>query len=95
VEQLLFSSSVGSVVSSPPEGEPAIPPNVWDLEVEELPPLLLTIEDAARVLKVSRNKVCVLIRQLELRSVKIGGLRRIPARALREYVDRLGSGDAA
>jgi excisionase family DNA binding protein len=94
VEQLLFSSSA-AVTSSPPEGEPAIPPNVWDLEVDQLPPLLLTIEDAARVLKVSRNKVSVLIRLRELHAVKIGGLRRIPARALREYVDRLGSGDAA
>ena len=82
-------------MSSPPEGEPAIPPNVWDLEVDDLPPLLLTIEDAARVLKVSRNKVSVLIRLRELDAVKIGGLRRIPARALREYVDRLGSGNAA
>ena len=95
MEQLLFSSSVGSLASSPPEGEPAIPPNVWDLEVEDLPPLLLTIEDAARVLNVSRNKVCVLIRLLELQSVKIGSLRRIPARALCEYVDRLESGGAA
>ena len=81
-------------MSSPPEGEPAIPPNVWDLEVDELPPLLLTIEDAARVLKVSRNKICVLIRLRELDAVKIGALRRIPARAVREYVDRL-AGDAA
>jgi excisionase family DNA binding protein len=92
VEQLLFSSAVAS---SDGGNEPAIPPNVWDLAVDEIPPLLLRPEDVARVLNVSRNKVYVLIRQRELRSVKVGGSRRISAMALREYVDRLGSENAA
>ena len=41
--------------------------------------LLHTVEETAEILKISRWKVFELIRLSELRSVKIGGLRRIPA----------------
>ncbi len=53
--------------------------------------LLLTAEEAAEVLGVSRTKVFELMHSRALRSVKIGGSRRIPAAALREYVQRLES----
>jgi excisionase family DNA binding protein len=56
--------------------------------------LLHTVEEAAQLLNISRWKVFELIRTNELRSVKIGGLRRIPAKAIDEYVERLMEGAA-
>jgi excisionase family DNA binding protein len=38
---------------------------------------------------VNRWKVFELIRLRELRSVKIGGLRRVPGSAIEEYIARL------
>ena len=54
-----------------------------------LPVLLLRPEDAARVLGVGRTKVYELMRSGALRSVRVGGLRRIPVAALNEFVTRL------
>ena len=51
--------------------------------------LLLTPEEAAEALRVGRSKVYELIRSRVLRSVKIGGSRRISAAALAEYVATL------
>ena len=51
--------------------------------------LLLTVEETAEMLTVSRWKVFELIRLRELRSVKIGGLRRVPRGAIDEYIARL------
>lgn len=51
--------------------------------------LLYTAEEAAELLKISRCKVYDLLRNHDLRSVKIGGSRRIPRGALEEYVARL------
>jgi excisionase family DNA binding protein len=56
--------------------------------------LLLTAEEAARALRVGRSKVYELMRSGELRSVKIGGSRRVSAAALAEFVARLEA-DAA
>ncbi len=66
-----------------------VPINFWSLSVEEIPPLLFRAEDVARVLMVGRGMVFDLIRKKELRSIKVGGRRRVSAKALREYVDRL------
>lgn len=52
-------------------------------------PLLYTVEEAAEILTISRWKVFDLIRVRELRSVKIGGLRRVPRTAIDEYIARL------
>jgi excisionase family DNA binding protein len=52
-------------------------------------PLLYTVEEAAEILTISRWKVFDLIRVRVLRSVKIGGLRRIPRSAIDEYIARL------
>ncbi len=52
-------------------------------------PQLYTVEEAAQILTVSRWKVFDLIRLRELRSVKIGGLRRVPRSAIDEYIARL------
>jgi len=54
-----------------------------------LPPLLVRPEDAAVALGIGRTKVYELMRSHALRSVKVGGLRRIPATALAEFVARL------
>ena len=54
-----------------------------------LPVLLVRPQDAARVLGVGRTKVYELMRSGALRSVRVGGLRRIPVTALNEFVTRL------
>jgi excisionase family DNA binding protein len=51
--------------------------------------VVYTVEEAAQVLKISRWKIFDLIRTNQLRSVKIGGLRRIPHAAIDEYIVRL------
>jgi excisionase family DNA binding protein len=51
--------------------------------------LLLTPEEAAQALRVGRSKVYDLMRSGALRSVKIGGSRRISATALAEFVTAL------
>ena len=51
--------------------------------------VVYTVEEAAQLLKISRWKVFDLIRTNQLRSVKIGGLRRIPHSAIEEYITRL------
>lgn len=51
--------------------------------------LLLTPEEAADVLNVSRSRVYELLRDKVLRSVKIGKSRRIPTAAVHDYVTAL------
>lgn len=56
--------------------------------------LLFTAEEAAEILKISRCKVYDLLRNQDLRSIKIGGSRRIPRTSLEEYVARLLEAEA-
>lgn len=61
-------------------------------------PLMYPAEEAAEKLRLGLSTVRALIKRGELRSVKIGHLRRIPADALHEYVRRLDTeqnGDGA
>lgn len=51
--------------------------------------LLLRVEEVAEVLDIGRTRVYHLIKVGELRSLKIGGSRRIPSTAVQEYLDRL------
>jgi len=51
--------------------------------------LLFTPEHAADRLDVGRTTVYALMARGELRSVKIGRARRVPAEALQEYVAKL------
>lgn len=51
--------------------------------------LLLTAEEAGVVLGLSRRTVYSLLATGALRSVKIGGARRVPSAAVREYVEVL------
>ncbi len=82
MEQYLFN------LSHPAEdlGEIRVQPNLWLLTADELPPLLFSAEEVARLLHISRGKVYDLIRARELRSVKVGGCRRVSAKALADYV---------
>lgn len=51
--------------------------------------LLVTPEEAAEALAISRTRVYELLRRGELKSVKIGKVRRIPVAALQAYVEQL------
>jgi excisionase family DNA binding protein len=51
--------------------------------------LLLSVEEAADLLGVSRSTMYDLMRTHAISSVRIGRCRRIPFAALREYVGRL------
>ncbi|MEU5092108.1 helix-turn-helix domain-containing protein [Streptomyces sp. NPDC021356] len=57
-------------------------------ETGDLPPVLLTVEEAARCLRVGRTTCFALIRTGELESLTIGGLRRVPADAPAAYLAR-------
>jgi excisionase family DNA binding protein len=57
----------------------------------EVPRLLLTVEEAARRLGICRSKMFELIRTGEIESVQIGRLRRITPSALEEYVRDLSA----
>lgn len=47
---------------------------------------ILTVEQAAKLLHIGRDKVYYLIRSRQLRSIKIGKLRRISRDWIHEYV---------
>jgi excisionase family DNA binding protein len=66
-----------------------VTPNVWLLSSAEIPPILFTTEEVARLLGIGKCRVYDLIRQRELRSVKVGASRRVSARALSDYVAQL------
>lgn len=54
-----------------------------------VPTLLLRVEEAAHRLGIGRTSMYRLVMTGEVESVQIGGLRRIPAPCLEEYVERL------
>ncbi|MGA5202955.1 helix-turn-helix domain-containing protein [Streptomyces variegatus] len=51
-------------------------------------PVVLTVEEAARCLRIGRTTCFALIRAGELESLMIGGLRRVPADAPAAYLAR-------
>jgi excisionase family DNA binding protein len=55
--------------------------------------VLYTPEEAAEALRLGRSKVYYVIRSGALRSVKIGGSRRIPVAALCLFIDSLAEED--
>lgn len=57
--------------------------------------LLLTVDEAVQRSRIGRTRIFELIKAGEIRSVKIGRSRRIPVRALEEYVDTLLNGEKA
>lgn len=54
--------------------------------------LLYSPSEAAALVGVGRSTLYELIGSGAIESVRIGTLRRVPARALEEYVDRLREG---
>ena len=52
-------------------------------------PLLVSVEDAAALLGIGRTTLYELIRQGDVRPIRIGRCVRIPQRELQAYVDRL------
>jgi excisionase family DNA binding protein len=52
------------------------------------PAILLRPEEAARLLRISRTAIYGLLASGDLRSITIGRRRRIPRRALDDYVAR-------
>jgi excisionase family DNA binding protein len=51
----------------------------------------LTVEDTAEILQIGRDKVYYLIRTGQLRSIKIGKLRRISRAWIADFVERLSA----
>lgn len=54
-----------------------------------VPTLLLRVEEAALRLGIGRTSMYRLVMTGEVESVQIGGLRRIPAPCIAEYIDRI------
>ncbi|HKS47369.1 MAG TPA: helix-turn-helix domain-containing protein [Amycolatopsis sp.] len=53
------------------------------------PKLAYSTEDACEALSIGRTQLFDLLREGEIKSVKIGRRRLIPVDSLREYLDRL------
>jgi excisionase family DNA binding protein len=53
-----------------------------------VPPVLLTVEQAATALSLSRSLTYELLRRGELESIRVGACRRIPRQALDEWIAR-------
>ena len=64
------------------------PAGLMDSKEKHMENLLLTPERAGERLDIGRTRVYELMASGELRSVKIGRSRRIPASALQEFVGR-------
>jgi len=52
-------------------------------------PLLLSVEEAAALLRIGRSRMFELIRRNEVLSVKVGGSRRVVYASVQAYVKRL------
>ena len=50
--------------------------------------LLVTVEDAAAMLSLGRTLTWALVRQNELRSIRVGKTRRVVVSSLHEYIER-------
>ena len=59
-----------------------------DIEIIPTPRVMLSITDAARCLSVGRSTMYELINSGAIETVHIGRLRRVPAEALTDYVNR-------
>ena len=57
--------------------------------------LLVSVDDAARLLSIGRTAAWELVRTNKIASVKIGRTRRVPIVAIHEYIQRLLEEDAA
>jgi excisionase family DNA binding protein len=81
----------GSLIASPttrPEGDQSLM-SVNEGSTAAAGPLLLTVEEAARLLGIGRTTAYALVKTGELESIPLGRLRRIPAECVTEYINRL------
>lgn len=60
------------------------------VRLTDLEPLLLTVDETAASLRLSRAATYRLIMTGDLPSIRLGGCRRVPLRDLRSYLDQLG-----
>jgi excisionase family DNA binding protein len=58
-------------------------------QIADPSPVLLTVEEAARRLRIGRTTCFRLVLAGEIESVLVGRLRRVPADALPGYVEKL------
>lgn len=82
-------STTAQVYLSAERGRGARPPEVVNVKVEPDERLLLSIAEAAHRLGIGRTLMYELLAAGQVRSVHVGRLHKIPARALDAYVDRL------
>jgi excisionase family DNA binding protein len=59
-----------------------------EVRVDVTGTLTLTPAEAARELRISRSKCYELLAAGELPSIRVGASRRVPRRALQEWIDR-------
>lgn len=52
------------------------------------PPVVLKVEDLAKVLSIGLNSAYELVRSGQVRSVKVGRIYRIPKSAVDEYLNQ-------
>jgi excisionase family DNA binding protein len=90
-----YLMNLGSVGERDAAGVVTIKPNLWLLTPDDMPPILFTPEDVARTLHIGRPKVYDLMRTGALRSIKVGGSRRISAKSLAAYVESLDAAASA
>jgi excisionase family DNA binding protein len=63
--------------------------------LDRSPRLLLTVEEAAERIGICRSNMFKLIRQGDVRSVKVGRLRRITPAALEDFIAQLSGEESA
>jgi excisionase family DNA binding protein len=63
--------------------------NVTSHSTPAIMPLLLTVNQAAQLLGIGRSTLYELIDTGDIRSVKVGASRRVPLKAVHEYIDGL------
>jgi excisionase family DNA binding protein len=61
--------------------------------IPQVEPLLVRVEEAARILSLSRSTIYEMMDRGELPSVRCGAARRIPLAALRAWVERQVASD--
>jgi excisionase family DNA binding protein len=69
-----------------PERTMSSEPRAESRKPEDLSPLLLTVDEAAQLIRISRSKLYELLQRREIPSIAIGRSRRIPAEGLRNWV---------
>ncbi len=57
--------------------------------VTDVPNVVLTVEEAAKALRIGRTSMYALIKSGDIQTVLIGGLRRVPVAVIHRYVASL------